>query len=366
MPKNVFDTGYQYVIYNYILDPFYREWQITCKQDDDLMPKSTSVTEFFHDPLMDYCYGKKLVILNDSIRGVVSNEEVFWSTLEKSIPDSIGISTSKLHIPIGEKLTELNPLLVLQNANLGKISHYKTISFLQDPYLEMVRHFESFKSKLRAKVRRRESLSDKLKKQVNSFEGSIKVTNSRYMANMYRRYGDFKVIHMGVDSDLFRPLDKKEMRKKYKIPLDKTVKIFVGSTHPVKGFDLITKIIGDDPNVFWILVLKDVKIHNGHNYTVFHKISQAQLAELYNCADLCVSRSITESFGMSLVEAMFCDVPVDTPKTGIFWDWEPDLSYPRRSAFDFGLDKKTWVDNWKGFLSEKLGDRKYEPLVVSN
>lgn len=288
-----------------------------------------------------------IVILNDHIRGVVSNEEVFWSILEKNLPNSIGISTAKLDTPIAKKLIEINPSLVIQNSNLGKVSNYKTISFLQDPILEMKKHFETFQTKIRARIRGRETLSDKLKKQLESFEKSIKVTNSNYMANMYQKYGDFQVIPMGVDSNLFKPLDKKETRKKYNIPPDSKVNIFVGSTHPVKGFAKIQHMIQEDSNVFWILVLKDLSLASGHNYRVFHKIAHSQLVELYNCADLCVSRSVTESFGLSLVEAMFCDIPVDTPKIGIFWDWQPDFSKPRKSAFDFGLDKNTWMNRWR-------------------
>jgi len=78
------------------------------------------------------------------------------------------------------------------------------------------------------------------------------------------------------------------------------------------------------------------------------------LAELYNCADLCVSRSVTESFGLALVEAMFCDIPVDVPKIGVFWDWEPDFSNPRKSAFEYCLDKKSCIRNWTEFVKSHL------------
>lgn len=284
------------------------------------------------------------------MRGVVSNEEVFWSILQKNIPECIGIGTADLDIPIETKLAEIKPSLVIQNANLGKVSNYKTISFLQDPALEMKKHFESFQTRIRAKIRGRETLTTRLKKQIESFEGSTRVTNSNYMVNMYKKYGDFHVIPMGVDNDLFRPLDKKEMRKKYGIPPDSKVNIFVGSTHPVKGFSKIQKMIQDDSRIFWILVLKDVSMPAGHNYAVFHKVPHSQLVELYSCADLCVSRSVTESFGLAMVEAMFCDVPVDTTKVGVFWDWQPDFLHPRKSAFDFGLDKNTWMNRWKGLV----------------
>lgn len=295
-----------------------------------------------------------IAILNENIRGVVSNEETLWSILEKELPDCKGISTSELTVPLKSKLDELNPNIIIQNANLGRVSNFKTISFLQDPLIEMKNHFDSFKVRMKAKVRGKETYSDRIKKQFESLENSIKVTNSNYMANMYKKVGKFQIIPMGVDQELFRPLEKKELQKKYNIPFEKKVNIFVGSQHPVKGFDKIQKMILEDPSIFWILVLKDAKIDGGHNFVCFEKVSQTVLAELYNCADLCVSRSITESFGLALVEAMFCDVPVDVPKIGIFWDWEPDLNNPRKSAFDRGLDIKSCIRNWINFVKSQI------------
>jgi len=293
-----------------------------------------------------------IVILTNSIRGVVSNEETLWSRLEKSITNVKGISTDQLKVSIKEKLDELKPELIIQNANLGKISNYKTISFLQDPYIEMIKKCQPTSIFLRTKFRGRQTYQDKLKKQKESLKESIRVTNSNYMAEMYKDVGDFKVIPLGVDSELFHPMNKIVMREKYNIPKDKVVKIFVGSQHPVKGFSKIIQMINEDSNVFWILVLKDRPITDGRNYKVFNKISQDILAELYNCADLCVSRSVTESFGLSLVEAMFCNIPIDVPKIGIFWDWEPNMENPRNSAFEKKLDMNSFIDNWKTLLKK--------------
>jgi len=295
-----------------------------------------------------------ILIINDSIRGVVSNEETLWSVLEKNIPESKGISINSLKIPIKEKIDEVKPDLILQNANLGKISNYKTISFLQDPFIEMIKKCQPMSMFVRAKLRGRETFQDKLKKQKESFENSIPVTNSNYMSNMYNEIGDFKVLPLGVDSDLFHQMDKTQMRDKHNIPNDRTVKIFVGSQHSVKGFQKIIKMINEDPVIFWILVLKDNKIPDGHNYKVFSKISQNVLAELYNCADVCVSKSITESFGLSLVEAMFCNIPVEVPKIGIFWDWDANMEKPREAVFGKKLDMNSFIDNWKTLLKKQL------------
>ncbi len=299
-----------------------------------------------------------ILIITDNIRGVVSNEETLWSVLEKNIPESKGISINSLKIPIKEKIDEVKPDLILQNANLGKISNYKTISFLQDPFIEMIKKCQPMSMFVRAKLRGRETFQDKLKKQKESLENSIRVTNSNYMSNMYNEIGDFKVLPLGVDSDLFHQMDKTQMRDKYNIPNDRIVKIFVGSQHPVKGFQKIIQMINEDPAIFWILVLKDNKIPDGHNYKVFSKISQNVLAELYNCADVCVSKSITESFGLSLVEAMFCNIPVEVPKIGIFWDWDANMEKPREAVFGKKLDMNSFIDNWKTLLKKTAIENK--------
>ena len=286
------------------------------------------------------------LIINHNLRGTVSNERMFWEVLIENIPNSKGIDFDLLTVPIKEKLDELKPDWIIQNALLGKISDYKTISFLQDPYIEMIKKCQPMSLYWRARLRGRQTMQDKLKKQKESLENSIRVTNSNYMSDMYSKLGDFTVIPLGVNSELFHPMDKIQTRKKYNIPKDKTVKIFVGSQHPVKGFDKIIRMINENPNVFWILVLKDKKIPDGHNYKVFVKISQKILSELYNCADICVSRSVTESFGLALVEAMFCNIPVDVPKIGIFWDWDPDMENARVEAFKKKLDIDSFIKRW--------------------
>lgn len=295
------------------------------------------------------------MVLNDTIRGVVSNEDTFWSRLVKNIPNCVGLDTSKLdNAQLKKKIEELNTSLIVQNANLGKIApQIKTISFLQDPLLAIRKHLQPLHLRIRARVRGRGTISDSIQMQMDSLEKSVRVTNSNYMANLYGKAGSFKVIPMGVDHELFKPMDKNEMRKKYSIPSDRPVNIFVGSQHPVKGFDKIQKMITEG-SAFWILVLKDAPLDSGHKHTTFFRVTQDILAELYNCADLCVARSITESFGLSVVEAMLCDIPVDATKTGIFWDWHPEFKKPREEALQYGLDKDTWMKNWTSFIQAEM------------
>ena len=64
------------------------------------------------------------LIINNSIRGVVSNEDTLWSVLEENISNSKGVDFDSLKIPIKEKLDELKPELIIQNANLGNSSRF--------------------------------------------------------------------------------------------------------------------------------------------------------------------------------------------------------------------------------------------------
>ncbi len=295
-----------------------------------------------------------IVILNDYIRGRVSNEETFWSWLENGLDNSVAISTAKLNTTLQEKMDELKPNLVIQNSNWGKLTDYKTISFLQDPLIEMKKLFEPFTLRMRLKIRKRESYDDKIQLQIESLNNSVKVTNSNFMAKMYHKVGEFNVIPLGVNQELFRPMEKNELRKKYNLPINRNIKIFVGSTHKIKGFEKIKKMIHEDTSSFWILVLKDIDIGSGHNFVTFHKISQNILAELYNCSDLLVARSLVESFGLAAVEAMSCNLPIDVTKTGVFWDWEPDMNNPRNEVIKKGLDKNTWMKNWSKLVKDSI------------
>ena len=73
----------------------------------------------------------------------------------------------------------------------------------------------------------------------------------------YNQFGSVEVIPIGVDTDLYKPLpNKKELRKKYNIPLDKKVGIWIGTTHPMKGFSHLIEYASENPDIHWILIWK--------------------------------------------------------------------------------------------------------------
>ena len=115
-----------------------------------------------------------------------------------------------------------------------------------------------------------------------------------------------------MDTHRFRPLDKLESRRKFSLPPTAKIGMFVGSTHPSKGFPVVRSLMESMPDVKWILVLRgqvpdDIK--RNHEINLFENASPEVLPSLYNAADLTVCPSLYEPFGYVVAEALSCGTP---------------------------------------------------------
>lgn len=127
------------------------------------------------------------------------------------------------------------------------------------------------------------------------------------------------VIHHGVDHELFRPDEalRRIMREKYGL-MKSFVAITVGRLVRHKRHTDIIKAISKIPDTTLILVgegkqekriaglAKEKKVRLLH----FKNISDEFLASLYNMADVYVHASVLEGFGLTVLEAMACALPV--------------------------------------------------------
>ncbi len=149
--------------------------------------------------------------------------------------------------------------------------------------------------------------------------------------------GKIFVSSPGVDTDLFRPIDKKRSRQKIKATDDSKMLLFVGRIEPLKGIDMLmyglkvlkTKnptckvclwIVGGDVSQKSSLWSKEMI----HLKNLMHLLKipmsvkfvgqqpQSTLPYFYNAADLVIMPSHYESFGMVMLEAMACGTPVIT------------------------------------------------------
>jgi hypothetical protein len=301
----------------------------------------------------------KILLINENIYGTVSNEETFWSILAKNLQDAKALALKDFKGNLIAYLNKIKPDVLIFNSILGDIKIYsgcKKIVLLQDNFILMDKIIpKTLKQKLSRFLKgNRHFYAQSIiaqKEAIKNADEIIAVSN-----HIAQTYGvSAEIIPIGTDTQLFSPLNnRQELKIKYALPLDKKIKIFVGSTHPVKGFDILKEEIENDKNSFYILVLKDEEIPklNYPNIKICNRVSQKQLAELYNCSDLYVGRSRVESLWLTPVEAMFCNIPIDVTPVGIFADWQPDNKNPRQEAFAKGLDRETMIRKWQELIAE--------------
>lgn len=135
-----------------------------------------------------------------------------------------------------------------------------------------------------------------------------------------------KVIYNGV-GDEFRIKQKEEydyLYSKFNVPRDKKIIMYVGNLKPHKNLERLLEAyskIANKENTSLILVgkafsnynvlenkEKELKIENQVIHTGI--VSQEELVDLYNLADLFVFPSLYEGFGLPVIEALACGTKV--------------------------------------------------------
>ena len=163
------------------------------------------------------------------------------------------------------------------------------------------------------------------------------IANSQWLAELadrsriVRACGRSRVITPGIDTEVFRPQDKGQCRVELGIPPDAFV-IAAGAAS-------LTDI---NKNIPWLLEqlaglseLEDVlvvlagegtlEIPVGLNVRLTGGITdRIKRAMLFSAADVFVSASLMETYGLTLIEAMSCGIPVVAFRTGGVSEAVPD------------------------------------------
>lgn len=147
-----------------------------------------------------------------------------------------------------------------------------------------------------------------------------------------------KVIHNGVDTTIFHPVDSSELRKKLGIPLENKIILAVAPniTDERKGCQWVlqlAKMMGDKKITF-------ILVGDGHieeipdNCIIAGKIAnQSILATYYSLADLFVIFSLKETYSMTCAEALCCGTSVVGFKCGAP---ETVFKEPYAKFFEYG------------------------------
>ncbi len=134
------------------------------------------------------------------------------------------------------------------------------------------------------------------------------------------------VIPNGVDTGLFRPKNKKQMRKQLGLPADKCIVLYVGMLREIKGCLVLARaaeeVLRHKPDAFFVFV------GDGELSTVLKK-SFPQKSVLFagarpyeeipfwmNAADILVLPSLSEARSNVIPEALSCGIPVVASDVG--------------------------------------------------
>jgi D-inositol-3-phosphate glycosyltransferase len=179
--------------------------------------------------------------------------------------------------------------------------------------------------------------------------------------------GRFDIIPLAVDTELFTPRPKQEVRRALRLPLDATVLLVLGRLSFLKadllplvtvmsmimsrrqGRNLLLLIAGTDDRKYTELLKEHAReLGIEPHLKIMLNISDKEKQILYPAADIFLSPAdgMAESFGLTPLEAMACGVPqivsdwsgyrdiVVHGETGFLVPtyWNPDHSYLKRTG----------------------------------
>jgi len=273
-----------------------------------------------------------VIYLSPEVVGALG-EDTFWTWFKREFP------SSTFGIPWRLRDDDI----VLRYSTLGFVGRAgKSLALLWELYPEMKAYLNSAVWDVRInKVYECARFS------------TCRTVASSLMRTYYDEFGSVDVLPIGVDADLFVPLEKKDtLRAKYGIRRDREVGIWCGTNHPMKGFDLLRAYASANPEIHWIVVWKwQSEANHMPQASNFVSLPQQSLCELMNAADFFLSTSRLRPFYMVEWEAMGCNVPMRIVGRGDK-DFTPSEN-PRADVFEHQWDRPSAKRLWAAYLESK-------------
>jgi len=193
--------------------------------------------------------------------------------------------------------------------------------------------------------------------------------NANIIRTRYKR--DVEILHNGVNVELFKKDEtiRKELRKKYNLENEKVL-ISVGRIVGLKGYQLVIKAI-KELDVKYVLIgdgeylnelKKLAKKEKVDNKVLFlGSVSNNELYKYLNMADVFIQPTIGhEAFGIAIIEAMACGLPVVASKNGGILDIISD----GKNGYLFEVNNiDEMKEKIKYAFASKIDSRKY---VIKN
>ena len=152
------------------------------------------------------------------------------------------------------------------------------------------------------------------------------------------------VIPLGVDLNLYKPMDKNYCRRVFGLENDKKYILIVASNAPHKRMDIsiavflkVKKYFGNN-----VRLIKCGYGHKLYNEDVINTglLPEHKMPFLYNAADVLLHTSEYEGFGVPLLEAMACGLPIVASKKASIPEVIGDCGYL------IDIDSDTCIDDF--------------------
>lgn len=156
--------------------------------------------------------------------------------------------------------------------------------------------------------------------------GKKKIAVSRRVAHElgeYYKFKDIEVINHATDTDFFKKIEGVAgLRKKWDVPPDAFIGLFAGRWEPGKGIDILAEVIEEEKDILWLLAIGPSECHmDGHRNTrIIKNADRTAMRELYSISDFMLFPSYYEGFGLVIIEAMACKLPVICTSAGVAED----------------------------------------------
>ena len=165
----------------------------------------------------------------------------------------------------------------------------------------------------------------------------------------------FSLIPCGVDTDIFRPIERKPVREKLDLRESDHIVLFAGAfDNPVKNPELAKEAVDKVP---------DARLMEMKGY------SRVQVAELMNAVDVCLMTSHTEGSPQFIKEAMACNCPIVSVNVGDVKEVLEGVNgclITEKSAINVALKiQEVLIKNERTNGYEKIKNSGYEATVVA-
>jgi len=139
-------------------------------------------------------------------------------------------------------------------------------------------------------------------------------------------YTNITVVNNCIDTDIFKPIKSRQsLRRKYNLPLNAFIGLFVGRNDATKGYDIFREVFfHTKKKVLWIQAISSggLNQYNLLPIKTFKEVDTQTMVDLYNLCDFVFLPSRFEGFGLAYIESLACATPAITSNVGIALDFK--------------------------------------------